>query len=76
MKPVLPLLVAGLLAAAAASFAGGCSSNQNQPPEDRGSTAGGNGAFGESPARPGSHEGDQYNQQGVAPATQPAGPRY
>jgi hypothetical protein len=51
----------------------GCSSS-NQPAADQGSTAGGNGAFGESPARPGSHEGDRYNQEGAgAPATQPSG---
>ena len=73
MKSLAPILFAGLLMVAGVSLVGCSSSNQqNPPPDDRGGTAGGNGAFGESSARPGSHEGDQYNQQGAAPATQPS----
>lgn len=53
----------------------GCNSsaNSNPPPGETGSTAGGNGAFGESPSRPGSYSGDRYQQnQGGSPATQPS----
>lgn len=72
MKSILPLFTALIIAVASASLVG-CSPH-NEPASDQGSTAGGNGAFGESPARPGSHEGDRYNQEGVGtPATQPSG---
>jgi hypothetical protein len=72
MKPNLSALLIALTIALGGVSLIGCSSN-NQSPGDQGSTAGGNGAFGESPARPGSHAGDQYNQQGVTPTTQPSG---
>jgi hypothetical protein len=71
MKSLLPIFVAGVLVIAGVSLVG-CSNSQNPPPADQGSTAGGNGAFGTSPARPGSYEGDKYNQQGVTPTTQPS----
>jgi hypothetical protein len=71
MKPNLSALLIALSISLGGISLIGCSNNQ--PPEDQGSTAGGNGAFGESPARPGSHAGDQYNQQGVTPTTQPSG---
>ena len=74
MKSMPSIIVAAALTLGGVSL-WGCSSN-NQAPADQGSTAGGNGAFGESPARPGSHEGDRYNQEGAGtpgPATQPSG---
>lgn len=72
-----PLLSYGLaLILSMGAFATvGCNSDKgsNPPPGDSGATAGGNGAFGESPSRPGSYSGDRYQQnQGGAPATQPA----
>lgn len=70
MKVVLSIFIAALLALGGISITG-CANDQNQS-AGQGSTAGGNGAFGESPARPGSYSGDQYNQSSNAPATQPA----
>lgn len=74
MKRLLAFVAAASLSLGTFALTG-CESMNSKPPEDRGATAGGNGAFGESPARPGSYSGDEYNQQGrqnVAPATQPA----
>lgn len=66
MKTFLPFLTVVSLALGTLTFVG-CESN-NQSRGDQGATAGGNGAFGESPARPGSYQGDQYNN----PTSQPA----
>ena len=67
MKTVFTLAAAGLVSLGVLT-AGGCGSNNSQPSDNSNSTAGGNGAFGESPARPGSYQGDQYNR----PTTQPS----
>jgi hypothetical protein len=67
MKHLLSFVAAMSLALGGISMVGCATNDANMPPEDRGSTAGGNGAFGESPARPGSYSGDQYN----SPTTQP-----
>lgn len=75
MKRFIPLLAAIVLGTGVLAFTG-CATNDNSMPlSDHGATAGGNGAFGESPARPGSYSGDEYNQpasHALAPTTQPA----
>jgi hypothetical protein len=69
MKSFLSLIVTAVFFAGAASLVGCQSNDQSKtPPEDRGSTAGGNGAFGENPSRPGAYSGDRYS----TPATQPS----
>jgi len=70
MKVLVPIFVAGLLSVAGVTLVG-CSNSQ--PPDNQGTTAGGNGAFGTNPARNGSYQGEQSGQQPAAPATQPSG---
>lgn len=75
MKRLLAFVAAASLSLGTFALVG-CESTSSMPPANQGSTAGGNGAFGESPARPGSYSGDQYNQYGNqshAPSTQPVG---
>lgn len=70
MKTALSVLVSSTLMFAGVSVIG-CSQEQNPPAAHSGSE-GGNGAFGTNPVRPGSYAGENSNQQGVTPTTQPA----
>ena len=55
MKRIILCVASGTLAVGALTLVG-CGSNQSDlPPNERGTTAGGNGAFGESPAQPGEY---------------------
>ena len=68
MKRFYSIATAAILVSASMTFIGCHGENgSNKPSSDQGSTAGGNGAFGENPARPGSHTGDP----GTAPPSDP-----
>lgn len=59
MRRVIAIVAGCSLALGSLALTGCESSNQSDLPRDeRGTTAGGNGAFGESPARPGDYSSD------------------
>lgn len=66
MKRFLSLVTAAALAVGGLSLAG-CQpkNNSDQQSAESGGTAGGNGAFGENPAQPGEHSGQQFNNSGA-----------
>ena len=75
MRRVLSFVAAGALLVGGFSLVGCESNNQsNLPPDEQGATAGGNGAFGENPARPGDYDYGQHanNSSAVTPSTQPS----
>lgn len=73
MKRMISFVAAGALALGTTALVG-CQSNNNPPDSSSNQNPheGGNGAFGEDPANPGEHSGQQFrNDTGVSPTTQP-----
>ena len=67
MKRLLIFVAGTSLVLGTLSLSGCAYNDRNMPEDNQGATAGGNGAFGEDPARPGSYTGDRYS----SPTTQP-----